>query len=153
MSVQECGLFIDAQRPWLAASPDGIVTDKETGQRLLCLEVKCPYKHKDRRVEDACREDRAFCLEILDQDRRTPGQVNKLNILLFRCLLSPRPTTRFSSSCPLWSLMPPPGPSLQSEDVSQLLHTDPVSAGGDGSAAGRPRRLHPAGDGHCTCDL
>ncbi|XP_069029208.1 uncharacterized protein [Embiotoca jacksoni] len=74
VSVQDCGLFIDAQRPWLAASPDGIVTDSRTGQWLLCLEVKCPYKHRQRRVEDACRDDRAFCLEIQDEDGREPGQ-------------------------------------------------------------------------------
>ncbi|XP_054452370.1 uncharacterized protein LOC129089055 [Anoplopoma fimbria] len=72
--VQDCGLFIDPLRPWLAASPDGIVTDSLTGQWLLCLEVKCPYKHKDRRVEDACRDDPAFCLEIQDEDRREPGR-------------------------------------------------------------------------------
>lgn len=73
VSVQDCGLFIDAQRPWLAASPDGIVTDSRTGQWLLCLEVKCPYKHRDRRVEDACRDDPAFCLEIQDEDGLEPG--------------------------------------------------------------------------------
>ncbi|XP_040901980.1 uncharacterized protein LOC121187024 [Toxotes jaculatrix] len=71
--VQDCGLFIDAQRPWLAASPDGIVMDRQTGQQLLCLEVKCPYKHRERRVEDACRDDSAFCLEIQDEDGQEPG--------------------------------------------------------------------------------
>uniref|UniRef100_A0A665UJ07 YqaJ viral recombinase domain-containing protein n=2 Tax=Echeneis naucrates TaxID=173247 RepID=A0A665UJ07_ECHNA len=74
VSVQDCGLFIDAQRSWLAASPDGIVKDSSTNQWLLCLEVKCPYKHRHRRVEDACREDRNFCLEIQDEDRRKPGE-------------------------------------------------------------------------------
>ncbi|KAI3353982.1 hypothetical protein L3Q82_018541, partial [Scortum barcoo] len=74
VSVQECGLFIDARRPWLAASPDGIVKDKRTGQWLLCLEVKCPYKHRNNTVEQACREDRNFCLEIQDQDERQPGE-------------------------------------------------------------------------------
>lgn len=73
VSVQDCGLFIDAQRPWLAASPDGIVTDSRTGQWLLSLEVKCPYKHRHRRVEDACRDDPAFCLEIQDEDGRETG--------------------------------------------------------------------------------
>ncbi|KAK5868140.1 hypothetical protein PBY51_009180 [Eleginops maclovinus] len=74
VSVLDCGLFLDAQRPWLAASPDGIVTDSQTGQRLLCLEVKCPYKHRDRRVEDACRDDPNFCLQIQDQDGRIAGE-------------------------------------------------------------------------------
>lgn len=82
MSVQECGLFIDPQRPWLAASPDGIVRDEQTGQRLLCLEVKCPYKHRNRRVEDACREDHAFCLELRGQDGDASEQV-KINTRIF----------------------------------------------------------------------
>ncbi|XP_030008257.1 uncharacterized protein LOC115431752 isoform X2 [Sphaeramia orbicularis] len=77
VSVQDCGLFIDAHRPWLAASPDGIVTDSRTGQWLLCLEVKCPYKHRHRRVEDACRDNPDFCLQIVDEDgqnaARCPG--------------------------------------------------------------------------------
>lgn len=63
--VQECGLFIDSQRPWLAASPDGIVLEMD-GKRLLCLEVKCPYKHRQNTVAQACKEDRTFCLEIQD---------------------------------------------------------------------------------------
>ncbi|XP_029302013.1 uncharacterized protein LOC115017578 isoform X2 [Cottoperca gobio] len=75
VSVQDCGLFIDTRRPWLAASPDGIVTDSQTGQWLLCLEVKCPYKHRHRRVEDACRDDPAFCLEMQDEDGREPGEI------------------------------------------------------------------------------
>ncbi|XP_060929826.1 uncharacterized protein LOC133003994 [Limanda limanda] len=68
VTVQDCGLFVDAQRPWLAASPDGIVRDSLTGQWLL--EVKCPYKHRQSRVEDACRDDPGFCLEIQDGDGR-----------------------------------------------------------------------------------
>ncbi|KAG8001718.1 hypothetical protein GBF38_002749 [Nibea albiflora] len=75
VQVLDCGLFIDDQRPWLAASPDGIVTDSQTGQWLLCLEVKCPYKHRHGRVEDACRDDPAFCLEIRDEEGRQPGQI------------------------------------------------------------------------------
>lgn len=74
ISVQDCGLFIDSQRPWLAASPDGIVTDSRTGKWLLCLEVKCPFKHRDRRVEDACRDDPTFCLEIQEEAGRRPGE-------------------------------------------------------------------------------
>ncbi|KAM8822208.1 uncharacterized protein ACB058_021583 [Synchiropus picturatus] len=62
VSVQACGLFVDWRRPWLAASPDGIVTDRRTGVRLRCLEVKCPFKHRRRRLEEACR-DPGFCLE------------------------------------------------------------------------------------------
>lgn len=76
--VQECGLFIDARRPWLAASPDGIVLDGESGRRLLCLEVKCPYKHRERSVEEACRVDPSFCLEIEEGRERGQSPVYRL---------------------------------------------------------------------------
>lgn len=39
--VSKCGLFIDRQRPWLAASPDGLV-----GEDAL-IEVKCPLTGKN----------------------------------------------------------------------------------------------------------
>uniref|UniRef100_A0AAY5K9N5 YqaJ viral recombinase domain-containing protein n=1 Tax=Esox lucius TaxID=8010 RepID=A0AAY5K9N5_ESOLU len=76
LRVQECGLFIDPQRPWLAGSPDGIVEDPRTGERLLCLEVKCPYKHRLNTVSQACREDQAFCL--ITQGQEEGGQVKYL---------------------------------------------------------------------------
>lgn len=69
VSVEDCGLFIDALRPWLAASPDGVVTDSSADRWLL--EVKCPYKHRHSRVEEACRDDRGFCLEV--EDGHPPG--------------------------------------------------------------------------------
>ncbi|XP_015216918.2 uncharacterized protein [Lepisosteus oculatus] len=61
VSVRDCGLFIDPYRTWLAASPDGIVLDSETGEELACLEVKCPYKHRDHTASQAC-QDPDFCL-------------------------------------------------------------------------------------------
>ncbi|XP_050065170.1 uncharacterized protein LOC126554107 [Aphis gossypii] len=39
--VELCGLFIDREYPFLAASPDGLV-----GQDII-LEIKCPYAAKD----------------------------------------------------------------------------------------------------------
>lgn len=62
--VRDCGLFVDPERAWLGASPDGIVEDAESGERLLCLEIKCPYKHREHTVARACEEDRHFCLEL-----------------------------------------------------------------------------------------
>ncbi|CAI5776004.1 coiled-coil domain-containing protein 8-like [Podarcis lilfordi] len=62
VKVDNCGLFIDQRKPWLAASPDGIIKDADTGKELGVLEVKCPYKHRDRTVTEACK-DKSFCLE------------------------------------------------------------------------------------------
>ncbi|XP_075194595.1 uncharacterized protein LOC142295375 [Anomaloglossus baeobatrachus] len=61
VQVETCGLFIHPTKNWLAASPDGIVRDKHTGETLNVLEVKCPYKHRERTIREACK-DRDFCL-------------------------------------------------------------------------------------------
>jgi len=42
IQIESCGLCIDKVLPWLAASPDGIVTDL-TCHDKGCLEIKCPY--------------------------------------------------------------------------------------------------------------
>ncbi|KAM7160567.1 uncharacterized protein RBU57_010671 isoform 1-T3 [Macrochelys suwanniensis] len=60
VKVEECGLFIHPRKEWLAASPDGIVREADTGK---LLEVKCPYKHRDKTVKEACK-DKAFCLDV-----------------------------------------------------------------------------------------
>ncbi|XP_048836255.1 uncharacterized protein LOC125711423 [Brienomyrus brachyistius] len=65
VSVRDCGLFIHPQKSWLAASPDGIVEIPQISERLL-LEIKCPFKHRENTVAQACREDRSFCLKLAD---------------------------------------------------------------------------------------
>ena len=42
--ASECGLFVDLVHPWLAASPDRLLT----GNKIL--EVKCPYTSKDKPI-------------------------------------------------------------------------------------------------------
>lgn len=41
--IQRPGLIVHPSMAWLAYSPDGLVVDTTTGQRLL-LEVKCPFR-------------------------------------------------------------------------------------------------------------
>ncbi|KAI5638822.1 yqaJ-like viral recombinase domain-containing protein [Phthorimaea operculella] len=41
--IKKCGLFIDQEFPFLAASPDGILNDE-------IIEIKCPYSAKDMTV-------------------------------------------------------------------------------------------------------
>ncbi|XP_025207632.1 uncharacterized protein LOC112603333, partial [Melanaphis sacchari] len=41
LTVEQCGLFIDKNISYLAASPDGIVGDN------AIIEIKCPYAAKD----------------------------------------------------------------------------------------------------------
>ncbi|XP_068262748.1 nucleolar and coiled-body phosphoprotein 1-like [Nyctibius grandis] len=61
--VEDCGLFIHREKKWIAASPDGVIKEAATGKALGLLEVKCPYKHRNRTVREACK-DKDFCLEV-----------------------------------------------------------------------------------------
>jgi len=40
LQVLQCGLFISTERPYLAASPDGILGDE------TIIEIKCPYSSR-----------------------------------------------------------------------------------------------------------
>ena len=61
--VTKCGLIVDEFESWLAASPDGIVTDPSQNEHKTgCLEVKCPYVCGKMTITDACRKVSAFCL-------------------------------------------------------------------------------------------
>ncbi|KAM7290119.1 hypothetical protein ISCGN_010131 [Ixodes scapularis] len=55
--VTSTGLFVHAEYPFLAASPDGIVN--EGGEQGL-LEVKCPQSKENMTPEDACADSK-FC--------------------------------------------------------------------------------------------
>ncbi|OCT80618.1 uncharacterized protein LOC108716948 [Xenopus laevis] len=63
VKVEDCGLFIHPMKNWLAASPDGIVKDGCTWETLRILEVKCPYKHKEHTISEACADPK-FCLQL-----------------------------------------------------------------------------------------
>jgi hypothetical protein len=44
-TVEECGLFVSAEHPFLAATPDGVIGSQHV------VEVKCPYKGKGKSIE------------------------------------------------------------------------------------------------------
>jgi len=46
-TVETCGLFVSVSHPFLAASPDGIVSDS------LLVEVKCPYTARHKPISPA----------------------------------------------------------------------------------------------------
>ena len=56
-TVEPCGLFVDTNKPFLAASPDGVVG------RDAVVEVKCPLKCADTSLEWLSGHDTAFCLQ------------------------------------------------------------------------------------------
>jgi len=47
--VEECGVFLSEEFPYLAKSPNGVITiDNE---RFGMIEVKCPFKHHNNSIE------------------------------------------------------------------------------------------------------
>ena len=48
---------------YLAASPDGIVMDRN-GLPLRLVEVKCPFSAQDMTVMQACTEIKSFCCNL-----------------------------------------------------------------------------------------
>ena len=64
VNVESCGLFVSPSEPWLAASPDGIVTNplNSTTQHRGCLEVKCPILCKQKSITDVSRNNSTFCI-------------------------------------------------------------------------------------------
>lgn len=63
--VQRCGLFL-AQSGMLGGSPDGFFEDP-SGERVL-IEVKCPWKHRDRAIRAAVAADKQFCLQVNENE-------------------------------------------------------------------------------------
>ena len=57
-------LFVSPSEPWLAASPDRIVTNpfNSTTQHRGCLEVKCPILCKQKLITDVSRSNLTFCI-------------------------------------------------------------------------------------------
>lgn len=55
--VEECGLFVDTDKSFLAASPDGLVGTEAV------VEVKCPLKCADSRLDWLAARDPSFCLQ------------------------------------------------------------------------------------------
>ena len=65
LTVSDCGLVVDKELPYLAASPDGLVRCPDCTPPLGLVEVKCPYKWRETSVSHACT-DPTFCCEEKD---------------------------------------------------------------------------------------
>ena len=61
VSVTDCGLFVSQQNPWLAATPDGMVTDSSEKPGLL--EIKNPFSKRHMTISEACSSGSTFCLK------------------------------------------------------------------------------------------
>lgn len=60
LKIEQCGFCINPGFPEVGASPDGLLHCICCGKG--CLEIKCPSKHKNTTVQEACDGDSDFCL-------------------------------------------------------------------------------------------
>ncbi len=61
LKVEKCGFIMNSSFPELGASPDALVDCVCCGKG--CVEIKCPHKHCDHIIFQACA-DEDFCLEV-----------------------------------------------------------------------------------------
>ena len=63
LKLDNCGLFVSLNNPWLAATPDGVVDDpSDPTQPLGLVEIKNPYSARSQTLMEAAQKT-AFCLE------------------------------------------------------------------------------------------
>lgn len=63
-TCRDSGFVVSKDFPFLGASPDGITSCACHGS--ACVEIKCPYKHRDNTIAHAVESDNNFCLEGTD---------------------------------------------------------------------------------------
>ena len=61
-NIYSTGLIVNPNYPWLGCSPDGILVSKE-GFVEGCIEVKCPYTHRDKTIKEAINDKKFFLAE------------------------------------------------------------------------------------------
>ena len=69
LQVEKCGLVVNPDFPYMGSSPGGLVSFSCCGQQSGCLEIKCPFKHRQSSISEACK-DKDFCL--FSQDDSLP---------------------------------------------------------------------------------
>ena len=65
VSVRETGIMIQLLLYWLAASPDGLITDESATPIFWLIEIKCPISEHNLHAQDAFR-DKNLCVELRD---------------------------------------------------------------------------------------
>ena len=66
ITVYPSGLVVHPEHHWLAASPDGLVTDPSSPEPAGIVEFKNPYKFREVALKDAVKQDNSFCLTETD---------------------------------------------------------------------------------------
>ena len=82
----KCGLVVCTPHPWLAATPDGWVTDPEASPSSGLVEFKNPYSYRDLSVGDAVAANKCDSLTINNgciQLKRTHSYYYQVQMAMF----------------------------------------------------------------------
>ena len=62
--LKRSGLVISEENPWLACSPDGLVSDPTAQDTVGLIEIKNPYSGRDKTIKQCCSSIKDFCLKF-----------------------------------------------------------------------------------------
>ena len=82
----KCGLVVCTAHPWLAATPDGWVSDPAASPSQGLIELKNPYSYRDLAVSDAVVNKKCDCLTINNGSvelKRTHSYYYQIQIAMF----------------------------------------------------------------------
>ena len=92
--IDDCGLFIDQQYPFLGASPDGLIRNDGI------VEIKCPYRAKGMTIETALE----LCKDLRNIfDPKNPSALNKKHKFYYQVQGQLHITQRQYRKFVLWS--------------------------------------------------
>ena len=61
VSARETGIVIQPLLYWLAASPDGLITDESSTPILGLIEIKCPFSKRNLHPQDMLNQFKCHC--------------------------------------------------------------------------------------------
>ena len=83
VSVKETGIVILPLLYWLAASPDGLITDESSTPILGLIEIKCPFSKRNLHPQDMLK-DKNFYVELRDGMPHLKRSIQMVTILKSR---------------------------------------------------------------------
>ena len=64
ITINQPKKFVPKQYKWMVCIPDGLVVEKDKSGNTCIVEVKCPFRCKDAKLEDVAGTDDDFCLKL-----------------------------------------------------------------------------------------
>ena len=86
VSVGETGIVIRPLLHWLAASPNGLITDESSTPILGLIEIKCPFSKRNLHPQDMLK-DKNFYVELRDgmphlKEEHSNGYYSQIQVVM-----------------------------------------------------------------------